>query len=254
MIDSHTSNSDTIGTAGILAAVVRSEKRLVPPLPDEPAELPRMALAVRDVLVPALLGTASAALAAAGIEADEARELGCVTASNQATAATAEYIAAVLDGPGPRWLIPECFLYYSPHSLTGRLCIDLGINGTTVTLTGASSGVDALGYAAGMVTAGRCDRALVAAAHWPGPGRPDDGAPTVLRTAAAVLGTGSGTGRIGGWGPGGRHAALSTRPPQDEDPCAPFAELARWCSGRADRDLALAGGGSRLRVVPGGTQ
>ncbi|KAA6213156.1 hypothetical protein CP973_28105 [Streptomyces albofaciens JCM 4342] len=248
--------TDTTGTARITAAAVRATERAVPRVPQDTAELPRMPLAVRDVLGPELLATARRALAAAGIGADDARTLGCVTAAHRATAATAAYIAEVLDGPGPRWLAPECFLHYSPHSLTGLLCIELGLDGTAVTLTGPSGGVDALGYAAAMVSSGRLRRALVATAHWAPPACPGATGPLPLRTAAVVLDGAGGWGSVTGWHPGGSHPAVreagAASGRKGADTSEVFAALAEWHALRPADPLELRGGGSRLVLRPGG--
>jgi Beta-ketoacyl synthase, N-terminal domain len=240
-------------TARIAGTALRSAPRQIPPMPEDIDDLPRMPLAVRDVLGPELLATARQALDAAGITAEEARELGCVTASHRATAATAAYIAEVLDGPGPRWLAPECFLDYSPHSLTGRLCIELGFDGTAITLTGPAGGVDALGCAAGMIASGRCARVLVATAHWPLPEVPGDTTPTTLSTAAVVLRADGGWGAVTDWRPGGGHPAV--RPGNDAGgeggSGTPFATLADWYARRPSNGIELSGGGSRVALVPG---
>lgn len=229
----------------------------MPRLPQDTAELPRMPLAVRDVLGPELLATARQALATAGIGADDARTLGCVTASHRATAATAAYIAEVLDGPGPRWLAPECFLHYSPHSLTGLLCIELELDGTAVTLTGPSGGVDALGYAAAMVSSGQLRRVLVATAHWTPPAGPESTGPLPLRTAAVVLDGADGWGSVSDWHPGGGHPAVheARDAPDAEraDTSEAFAALADWHALRPDAPVELHGGGSRLLLHPGGS-
>ncbi|MGW6773717.1 beta-ketoacyl synthase N-terminal-like domain-containing protein [Streptomyces sp. NPDC055037] len=240
-------------TARIAGTALRSVSRRIPPVPGDTGCLPRMPLAVRDVLGPELLTTARQALDAAGITAEDARELGCVTASHGATAATAAYIAEVLDGPGPRWLAPECFLDYSPHSLTGRLCIELGLDGTAITLTGPAGGVDALGYAAGMIASGRCARVLVATANWPLPEVPGDTAPTTLSTAAVVLRADGGWGNVTGWRPGGGHPAVRPRNDADDDggTGAPFAALADWYARRPSNGIELYGDGSRVVLVPG---
>lgn len=242
--------------ARIAGTAVRSTPRRIPPTPADTTELPRMPLAVRDVLGPQLLATAREALDAAGVTPEGARELGCVTASHRATDATSAYIAEVLAGPGPRWLAPECFLHYSPHSLTGRLCIELGLDGTAVTLTGPAGGVDALGYAAGMITSGRCARVLVATAHWPAPTEPGDATPTPLNTAAVVLGPDGEGGGVTDWRPGGGHPAVRAgrdTPADDGDTSAPFAVLADWYARRSPDGIELRGGGSRVALVPGGT-
>ncbi|MCK1795260.1 hypothetical protein MTQ01_04400 [Streptomyces sp. XM4193] len=246
--------------------VVRSARQPVPRLPERTEELPRTPLAVRDLLRPALLATAEAAVAEAGLSPEEVRNMGCVTASNGATAATGSYIAQVLAGPGPRWLAPECFLHYSPHTLTGELCIALGLDGCAVTLTGASAGVDALGYAALMVRSGRCSSVLVAAAHWPQPATADDESVPLLTTAAAVLGNGGSgavNGRVAvtGWRPGGSHPAVRRDEPagpadgtaggRDTDVTAPFAALADRRDSHDARGTELVCGGSRLTAVAG---
>ncbi|MDX2917327.1 MULTISPECIES: hypothetical protein [Streptomyces] len=239
---------------------VRSEPQPVPRLPRSAEELPRMPLAVRDLLRPALLATAEAAVAEAGLSPDEVRNMGCVTASDGATAATGTYIAQVLAGPGPRWLAPECFLHYSPHTLTGELCIALRLDGCAVTLTGAAAGVDALGYAALMVRSGRCRSVLVAAAYWPQPATVDDESVPLLTTAAAILGGGGtvgGWGGVTGWRPGGGHPAVrrddtaSSTGGRGTDVTAPFAALAGWRSSRPARAMELDCGGSRLTAVAG---
>ncbi|WP_335937733.1 beta-ketoacyl synthase N-terminal-like domain-containing protein [Streptomyces sp. PTD5-9] len=243
-------------TARIAATAVRLTEREFPRMPSETADLPRMPLAVRDVLGPELLATAREALAAAGIAPDEAHALGCVTASRRATSATSAYIAEVLDSHGPRWLAPECFLHYSAHSLTGRLCIELGLDGTAVTLTGASSGVDALGYGAAMIASGRLRRVLVAAAHWPPPEDPRDTGPVRLRTAAVVLNGAGGWGDVGGWRPGGSHPAVRDANDANHertDPSEAFAALADWHRRRPAKPAELRGGGSLLVLRPGGT-
>ncbi|MEW2070434.1 beta-ketoacyl synthase N-terminal-like domain-containing protein [Streptomyces sp. NPDC007346] len=251
---------------GLVGLTVRSAPVPVPRLPRRTEELPRTPLAVRDLLRPALLATAETAVAEAGLSPDEVRTMGCVTASNGATAATGTYIAQVLAGPGPRWLAPECFLHYSPHTLTGELSIALDLDGHAVTLTGAAAGVDALGYAALMVRSGRCRSVLVAAAHWPRPATPDDESVPLLTTAAAILGSGGGGGGgsvnswggVTGWRPGGSHPAVRGDDPagstdgRGADVTAPFAALARWRASRGTRGMELAGGGSRLAVVAGG--
>ncbi|WP_228972950.1 beta-ketoacyl synthase N-terminal-like domain-containing protein [Streptomyces sp. DH12] len=246
----------TRDTARIAATAVRRVEREVPRVPRDTAELPRTPLAVRDVLGPELLAAAREALAGAGIGAEEARGLGCVTASHRATAVTSAYIAEVLDTAGPRWLAPECFLHYSAHSLTGRLCIDLGLDGTAVTLTGPSSGVDALGYAASMVASGRLRRVLVAAAHWPPPATPYDTGPVPLRTAAVVLDGAGGWGGVTDWRPGGGHPAVreAVGPTggEDTDPSRALAVLADWHARRPVGPAELHGGGSRLVLRPGG--
>ncbi|MFE2941547.1 beta-ketoacyl synthase N-terminal-like domain-containing protein [Streptomyces sp. NPDC059255] len=240
-------------TARIAGTALLSAPRQIPPMPGDTDDLPRMPLAVRDVLGPELLATARQALDAAGITSEDARELGCVTASHRATAATATYIAEVLDGPGPRWLAPECFLDYSPHSLTGRLCIELGLDGTAITLTGPAGGVDALGYAAGMIASGRCARVLVATAHWPLPEVPGDTTPTTLSTAAVVLSADGGWGTITDWRPGGGHPAVRPRNDAGDEggTGAPFAALADWYARRPSNGIELYGGGSRVALVPG---
>lgn len=249
--------TDTPRTARITATAVHHSEHAVPRVPRDTAELPRMPLAVRDVLGPELLATARRALATAGIGADDARTLGCVTASHRATAATAAYIAEVLDGPGPRWLAPECFLHYSPHSLTGLLCIELGLDGTAVTLTGPSGGVDALGYAATMVSSGRLRRVLVATAHWAPPPGPDSTGPLPLRTAAVLLDGADGWGSVTDWRPGGTHPALreAREAPHAEhaDTSEAFAALADWHARRPADPVELHGGGSRLVLRPGGS-
>ncbi|MFI6638929.1 hypothetical protein [Streptomyces sp. NPDC050504] len=248
--------TDTAGTARITAAAVRRTERAFPRVPEDTAQLPRMPLAVRDVLGPELLATARQALDGAGIGADDARALGCVTAAHRATSATAAYIAEVLDGPGPRWLAPECFLHYSPHSLTGLLCIELGLDGTAVTLTGPSGGVDALGYAASMIASGRLRRVLVTTAHWTPPADPRESGPVPLRTAAVVLDGADGWGSVTDWQPGGTHPAVhepSHAPdPKRTDTSETFAVLADWHALRPSVPLELQGGGSRLVLHPGG--
>ncbi|MYW99760.1 beta-ketoacyl synthase N-terminal-like domain-containing protein [Streptomyces sp. PgraA7] len=258
----------TAAPVGLVGLTVSSAPVPVPRLPRLTEELPRTPLAVRDLLRPALLATAETAVAEAGLSPDEVRNMGCVTASNGATAATGTYIAQVLAGPGPRWLAPECFLYYSPHALTGELSIALDLDGHAVTLTGAAAGVDALGYAALMVRSGRCRSVLVSAAHWPRPATPDDESVPLLTTAAAILGSGGdgdgdgggsvdSWGGVTGWHPGGNHPAVREGDPAGStdgpgtDVTAPFAALARWRASRGTRGVELAGGGSRLTVVAG---
>ncbi|MGY5125807.1 hypothetical protein [Streptomyces nigrescens] len=243
--------------AGIAGTAVRSAPHEVPRIPDDPAGFARMPLAVQDTLGPELTRAAEAALADAGLTRAEAASMGCVTASHHATAATAQYIAAVLDGAGPRWLAPQCFLHYSPHALTGRLCIDLGLDGTALTLTGPASGVDALGYAAMMVESDRCARVLVAAAHWPTPPPAEPARTTRLTVAAAVLTPDGDRARLTGWQPGGGHPAIrpdTGAPPSAElpDVTEPLRALVSWCDGRAGAGTRLTAAGSCLTVLPGG--
>jgi hypothetical protein len=241
--------------ARIAATAVRRTARELPAVPRTAADLPRMPLAVRDTLGPELLATAREALAASGT--GDARPLGCVTAFHHATAATSAYLAEVLDRHGPRWLAPECFLHYSAHSLTGLLCIGLGLEGTAVTLTGPAGGVDALGYAATLIAAGRCRQVLVAAAHWPPPADPADTGPVPLRTAAVVLAGTGGRGEVTGWCPGGGHPAVREETDDEGaergDPGEALAALADWHRSGAGAPLELTGGGSRLLLRPGGT-
>ncbi|MDN3270107.1 beta-ketoacyl synthase N-terminal-like domain-containing protein [Streptomyces sp. MA15] len=239
----------------IAAAAVRLVERDFPRVPRETADVPRMPLAVRDVLGPELLATAREALTAAGVTDDDTHTLGCVTASHRATSATSAYIAEVLDSHGPRWLAPECFLHYSAHSLTGRLCIELGLDGAAVTLTGPSSGIDALGYAASVIASGRLHRVLVAAAYWPPPGTRRDTGTVPLRTAAVVLTGAGGWGDVTGWRPGGGHPAVGGADDADHersDPSEAFAALADWYRRRPGVPTELLGGGSRLVLRPGG--
>ncbi|GAA5609727.1 hypothetical protein Spla01_00857 [Streptomyces platensis] len=246
--------------AGIAATAVRSAPHEVPRIPDDPAGFPRIPLAVQDTLGPELTRAAEAALADAGVTRAEAAPMGCVTASHHATAVTAQYIAAVLDGAGPRWLAPQCFLHYSPHALTGRLCIDLGLDGTALTLTGPASGVDALGYAAMMVESGRCSSVLVAAAHWPTPPPAGPDRATRLTVAVAVVTPDGDRARLTGWQPGGGHPAV--RPATDPDTAAlrtaelpdvtaPLRSLMSWHDGPDRAGMQLTAAGSRLTVLPG---
>lgn len=246
--------------AGVAGAAVRSGPQEVLRVPAAAGDIPRVPLAVQDTLGPELVKVTEEALAAAGIDRSHATSMGCVVASHHATAATAQYIAAVLDGAGPRWLAPQCFLYYSPHSLTGRLCIDLGLDGTAITLTGVSSGVDALGYAAMMITSGRCPGVLVAAAHWPTPAPASEDRSTRLTVAATVLTADRGLARVSDWQPGGGHPAVAaggdrgaTSAPGEQPPdvTAPLAELAAWYPHCSGDELTLAAGGSRVSVLRG---
>ncbi|WP_225827702.1 beta-ketoacyl synthase N-terminal-like domain-containing protein [Streptomyces naphthomycinicus] len=160
-------------------------------------------LPVRDRVLPVLRETVAEALA--GLP-DAPGETAVVLASRHATWVTAEAVLTAVRGPGARWLDPRAFLHYTPHALVSALSIDRGLDGPSVTFSGASGGVDTFGHGADLLREGACARVLAVAVEWPtalsASAFPEAGEAGVLAVACAVLDPRPGGIQVTWWGSG----------------------------------------------------
>lgn len=217
--------------AGFLGAVARTGSRPTAPAVEEP-------LIVCDVLCRWVVDVATAALAKAELSDEDMLGTGCVLADRHGTAATAEYIVDTLDSHGLRWLDPRGFLYYSPHAVTGELCIRLGLGGPVFTLLGRQAQADALGYAALLVRTGRCDHALVVSVDWATEyalAALGDVAARPAEVVAVVLSADRGWARVGNWS-------------QDADGGQELAGLAGWRQDSAEHEFVVSAGSARVEL------
>ncbi|MFD7068330.1 hypothetical protein ACFV97_14000 [Streptomyces sp. NPDC059913] len=120
-----------------------------------------------------------------------------VTATWYGTSHVAEVMHEQLHEAGPKWLNPEQFLYYSPHSVVSAAALALGIGGAGSTLLGPDSEFQALKHAVRRLASGRVPAVVVAEyealtpfaalGHFDGPGLPYDGGLPTGRVTALVL-------------------------------------------------------------------
>jgi len=120
-----------------------------------------------------------------------------VAATWYGTSHVGELMHEQLRDAGPKWLNPEQFLYYSPHSLLSAAALALGIGGAGSTLVGPDAELEALAHAVRRIRSGRATSVVVAeyealtpfaaVAHPDGPGLPDDGTLPTGHATALVL-------------------------------------------------------------------
>ncbi|MFK4100739.1 hypothetical protein ACI2L1_11815 [Streptomyces sp. NPDC019531] len=147
-------------------------------------------------LVDCFVSTVGQALGQAGCHL-VAEESEFITATWYGTCHVGELMHEQLREAGPRWLDPEQFLYYSPHSLLSAAALALGVGGAGSTLLGPDAELQALAHAVRRIRSGRVASVVVAEyealtpfaafARSDGPGLPDDGALPTGRAAALVL-------------------------------------------------------------------
>lgn len=70
---------------------------------------------------------------------------------------------------GARWLNPEAFLYYSPHSCAGTVVQKLGLHGDAITLVGQEAGYDAIIHSMRFIELKRHRALLCTEFDWPTP-------------------------------------------------------------------------------------
>lgn len=121
-----------------------------------------------------------------------------VTATWYGTSHVAEVMHEQLREGGPRWLSPEQFLYYSPHSVISAAALAVGLGGAGSTLLGPDAEYQALAHAIRRIRSGRAACVVVAGyealtpfaavARPDGPTLPDDGmSPTGQATALVLM-------------------------------------------------------------------
>ncbi|MEU1516206.1 hypothetical protein ABZ490_29400 [Streptomyces sp. NPDC005811] len=78
------------------------------------------------------------------------------------TSHVAEVMHEQLREAGPKWLDPEQFLFYSPHSLVSAAALALGLGGAGSTLMGPDAELQALTHAMRRIRTGRAAEVIVA--------------------------------------------------------------------------------------------
>ncbi|MBQ0983218.1 hypothetical protein KBZ10_01410 [Streptomyces sp. F63] len=105
--------------------------------------------------------TIARAVERAGGLADPA-ETEIAAATWYGTSHVAEMMHEQLREAGPKWLDPEQFLFYSPHSLVSGAALALGIGGAGSTLMGPDAEFQALTHAMRRIRTGRTAEVIVA--------------------------------------------------------------------------------------------
>lgn len=90
-----------------------------------------------------------------------------VAATHYGTTHVAEVMHEQLRTAGPKWLDPEQFLSYSPHSLVSAAALALGLGGAGATLLGPDAEFQALAHALRRLRSGRAADVVVAAYEAP---------------------------------------------------------------------------------------
>ncbi|MFF3855996.1 beta-ketoacyl synthase N-terminal-like domain-containing protein [Micromonospora sp. NPDC002575] len=102
-------------------------------------------------------------VAAAGLDAAALRETEIAVGTLYGMARVGEVMHEQLDEAGPKWLAPEMFVYYSPHSLVSAAAVAHGLGGAATTLLGRDGGMQALLHAVRRLSTGQADTVLVGA-------------------------------------------------------------------------------------------
>ena len=127
-----------------------------------------------------------------------------VAATWYGTSHVAEVMHEQLREAGPKWIDPEQFLYYSPHSMVSAAALAFGLGGASSTLMGPDAEFQALAHAVRRIRCGYADTVIVAeyealtpfaATACPdGAGPPGRDGPPKGRVTALVLTSAGGTG------------------------------------------------------------
>ncbi|WP_198141477.1 beta-ketoacyl synthase N-terminal-like domain-containing protein, partial [Micromonospora sp. ATCC 39149] len=102
-------------------------------------------------------------VAAGGLNAPARRETEIAVGTLYGMARVGEVMHEQLDEAGPKWLAPEMFVYYSPHSLVSAAAVAHGLGGAATTLLGRDGGTQALLHAVRRLATGQADTVLVGA-------------------------------------------------------------------------------------------
>ncbi|MFI6162285.1 hypothetical protein ACIA59_20365 [Micromonospora haikouensis] len=102
-------------------------------------------------------------VAAGGLDAAARRETEVAVGTLYGMARVGEVMHEQLDEAGPKWLAPEMFVYYSPHSLVSAAAVAHGLGGAATTLLGRDGGMQALLHAVRRLATGQADTVLVGA-------------------------------------------------------------------------------------------
>ncbi|MFC8904860.1 hypothetical protein [Micromonospora sp. NPDC057140] len=102
-------------------------------------------------------------VAAGGLDTEARRETEIAVGTLYGMARVGEVMHEQLDEAGPKWLAPEMFVYYSPHSLVSAAAVAHGLGGAATTLLGRDGGMQALLHAVRRLTTGQADTVLVGA-------------------------------------------------------------------------------------------
>ncbi|MFG1674417.1 beta-ketoacyl synthase N-terminal-like domain-containing protein [Micromonospora sp. NPDC049282] len=98
---------------------------------------------------------------AAGLDEAARRDTELAVGTLYGMARVGEVMHEQLDLAGPRWLAPEMFVYYSPHSVVSAAAMTHGLGGAATTLLGRDGGTQALGHAVRRLTTGQADTVVV---------------------------------------------------------------------------------------------
>jgi hypothetical protein len=149
-------------TADVYLSAVSDAYALIPPgiAIQDHGLLPRGMVPVRDHVVPAL-DQLCAGIAPDGLDPDTSCFVG---ACGWTDGLGAEQVTRTVDEYGWKWIDPEAFLFYSPHSAAAAVCVRHGLHGAACTLLGEAAHQQALALAAARCASGR-GPALVISIH-----------------------------------------------------------------------------------------
>jgi hypothetical protein len=122
--------------------------------------LTRGMVPVRDHVAPAL-DQLCAGVALDGLDPDTSCFVG---ACGWTDGFGADQVTTTVDQYGWKWIDPEAFLFYSPHSVAAAVCVRRGLRGVACTLLGEEAHQQALALAAARCASGR-GPALVISVH-----------------------------------------------------------------------------------------
>jgi hypothetical protein len=163
-------------------AALTSHARIPATADPEPSGiLVRGQVPMRDHVLPALRELC-ALVAPHGLD----RATGCFVGARWDATLAARRIRDTVDGQGWRWIDPEAFLYYSPHTLAAAVCVDHLLRGPSMTFVGDAADAQALEIGALQCRTGNCPAALVLGIEVVS-GAAGRSGPVVVRLAATVL-------------------------------------------------------------------
>lgn len=115
-----------------------------------------------------LKGVVQKAWDSAKLDSSLAAHCGAVFGSFYASNSMSEYINATLLS-GARWLNPEAFLYYSPHTCAGNVVQHLRLEGDAITLLGPDASYESLVHSMRLISLGRHPVILCTEFEWATP-------------------------------------------------------------------------------------
>ena len=131
-----------------------------------PADVdPPSALARARSLTRSTVAVAAEALATAVL--DRSVDVGAAFGTSTAPLLVTGHLLDTLDGPGPRFIDPEAFLFNNTNAVAAVFATDNGTTGPTISLAGDDAGTQALDVGVRLLASGRCAAVVAGAFDWP---------------------------------------------------------------------------------------